>query len=144
MTRGHRFALLIVGLLLLITSSPTNAQQQDTIDTRNVNRLAAFVDMEYPLAAKRARLQGVVVVRVSFDEQGRVASAIGVSGVKLLVDACLENVKRWTFKADSGRNAVIVYDFSIDGACHDDSHSLFRLRHWNSASITVCDPVIVG
>jgi TonB family protein len=144
MTRLHPYTVIASVLLLVATASPL-AQQPDTIDDRDVNRLASFVDMPYPLVARAARIQGVVVVRVGFDENGRVTTAAGVSGARALVDASLENVKKWTFKPRSGKTAVIVYDFSIDGgACHDDSNSAFRLRHWNAASITICSSIIVG
>jgi TonB family protein len=143
MTRLQRYVAIASALLCVAMASP-RAQQQDTIDDRDVNRLASFVDMEYPPVAAAARIQGVVVVRVGFDENGRVTSATGLSGMKILVDASLENVRKWTFKPNSGKSAVIVYDFGIDdGACHDYS-SAFRLRHWNSASITVCSLVIMG
>jgi TonB family protein len=108
-------------------------------------KLAAFADMSYPGVAKSARVQGVVVVRVGLDDRGRVATASAVSGSSALIPDCLANAKKWTFMPNPRKSAVIVYEFRLDeGACHYDSHSLFRLFHFNFASITACAPVIVG
>jgi TonB family protein len=143
MTRHYRYTLLVLALLVVVGARSSRAQE-DTLDDRDV-KLVSFADLDYPGLARSARVQGVVVVRVGLDDQGRVASASGVSGPKVLVDACLANARKWTFKPNARKSAVIIYEFSLDeGACHDASRSLFRLRHFNFASITACTPVIVG
>jgi TonB family protein len=133
------FSLLLAG-----ASGALRAQQDETIEDRDV-KLATFADMAYPVAAQGARVQGVVVVRVGLDDRGRVATTSAVSGNKALIPDCLANSKKWTFKPNPHKSAVIVYEFRLDeGACHDDSHSLFRLLHFNFASITACAPLIRG
>lgn len=120
------------------------AQEGETIDDRDV-KLVSFADLTYPLVAKRARVQGVVVVRVALDDKGRVATASAVSGAKVLAEASLENARKWTFTPNARKTAIIVYNFVLDeGACHDDSPSLFRLQHFNFASITACTRVGFG
>jgi TonB family protein len=144
MTSITRYALVACALLLAGASGAVRAQQDDTIDDRDV-KLASFVDLAYPVVAKSAKVQGVVVVKVSLDNDGRVLTASAVSGAKALIPDTLANARKWTFKPNPHKSAVIVYEFKIDeGACHDDSHSLFRLVHFNFASITACVPVIVG
>jgi len=136
--------LIAFTLLLAAASGTLKAQPDPTIDDRDV-KLVSFVDLEYPVNAKSARVQGVVVVRVGLDDQGRVTSASAMSGAKALIPDSLSNARKWTFKPNVRKSAVIVYDFKLDeGGCHDNSHTLFRLVHFNFASITSCDPVIVG
>jgi TonB family protein len=144
MKRSQFCAFVALVALLASVLGLLKAQENDTVDDRDV-KVVRFVDLAYPVAAKRARVQGVVVVRVGLDNEGGVSMASAVSGAKVLADASVENAKRWTFKPNPRKSAIIVYDFALDeGACHDDSHSLFRLRHFNLAVITACSPVIVG
>jgi hypothetical protein len=92
-----------------------------------------------------ARVQGIVVVKVKFEEDGRVSSAFAISGNKALIPDTLSNARKWRFAPNSQKSVVIVYDFRLtDGACHDNSHSLFQLIHQNFASITACNAVING
>ena len=51
----------------------------------------------YPLAARAARVQGVVLVETLIDEAGNVANARVVRSIPLLDDAALESVSRWQF-----------------------------------------------
>jgi TonB family protein len=101
--------------------------------------------MAYPAIARVARVQGVVVVEVHLDDKGEVISASAISGPKPLTPDCISNAKRWRFKPSAHKKAVVVYEFRLDdGACHDDSHSLFLLHFQNFASITACAPVVGG
>lgn len=84
-----------------------------------------------------AGVQGAVVVKVTLDDDGKVASAFAISGNKTLIPDTLANAKRWRFKSNPQKSAVIVYEFRLtEGTCHDNSHSLFQLIHPNFASIT--------
>jgi len=51
----------------------------------------------YPIAAKRERLSGTVIVEVTVDEKGVVIDARAVCGPDLLVPASIEAARRWTF-----------------------------------------------
>ena len=77
----------------------------------------------YPVFAKRAREQGIVLLRVAVDESGRVAR-IDVeksSGSRRLDSAALAAVKRWRFvPARSGGRAVagialVPINFQLEG-----------------------------
>jgi TonB family protein len=138
------YLLLMVGALLIGVSCVCSAAQQDTLNDQDV-KLVSFEDLLYPPAARMARVQGVVVVKVTLDDDGKVASAFAISGNKTLIPDTLANAKKWRFKSNPQKSAVIVYEFSLtDGACHDNSHSLFQLIHPNFVSITACSPVING
>src|SRR5579863_4542301 len=136
-------ALVTVGLFFIVTSTLSNSQQEPKHD--GDAQLVSFEDLAYPGIARETRIQGVVVVEARLDDKGNVVSASSITGPKLLIPDCLTNAKKWKFKPNPHNSAVIVYEFRLDdGACHDNSHSLFLLRHENFASITACDRVIGG
>jgi TonB family protein len=99
--------------------------------------------LAYPPVARLARVQGIVVIKVTFNDQGEVTSASAIAGRRTLIPHFLANAKKWRFKPGAQKSAVIVYQFKLDdGACQDDSHSLFRLLYGDFASITACAPVL--
>ena len=135
-----KYAWLAFTLLLISASSGVNAQDDETIYSV---QLVSFEDLAYPGIARVARIQGVVVAKAKLDEKGNVVAASAISGPKPSIADCLSNAKKWKFQPNSHHAAIIVYEFRLDGgACHDDSHSLFRLVHENFASIKACAPVI--
>jgi TonB family protein len=136
--------LLLMGTLLIGVSCVCSAAQQETLNDQDV-KLVSFEDLPYPPVARMARVQGAVVVKVTLDDDGKVVSAFVISGNKALIPDALANAKRWRFKSNLQKSAVIIYEFRLtEGACHDNSHSLFQLIHPNFASITACSPVING
>jgi TonB family protein len=138
------YSIVSVGVLLIVTAGALSSQKEDG-GLGDDARLVSFADLEYPGLARVARIQGIVVVEAQLDDKGNVASASAISGAKSLIPDCLSNVKKWKFKPNSRKNIIIVYEFRLDeGACHDASHSLFRLRYENFASITACAPVVGG
>jgi hypothetical protein len=137
-----KYTWLAFTLVLIGASIGLNAQNDETIYSV---KLVSFEDLAYPGIARVARIQGVVVVKAKLDEKGNVVAASAISGPKPLIADCLSNAKKWKFQPNSHNAAIIVYEFRLDdGACHDDSHSLFRLVHENFASITACAPVNRG
>jgi outer membrane biosynthesis protein TonB len=139
------FALSLASIASIARSNaqPTREAEQTLYDEEF--RLASFADMDYPLDARRANVQGVVVVWATLDDDGRVASASAISGPRLLIPHVLANAKKWLFHPNDRKSAVIVYDFRIDqGVCHDALNSLFLLVHYNFATITSCQGVTQG
>ena len=137
---------LLIGAVTVgaATAAAPAAQSDELLDDKDV-KLVSFVDLDYSPIAKSARVQGVVVVRVDLDEQGRVRQAVALSGPNILATDSIANARKWVFKPNARRRAFIVYDFRLEmGVCHDDSHSLFLLQHFNFASIIACAPVISG
>jgi len=60
-------------------------------------RAVKLAKPEYPHAARKSHVSGLVVVRVLIDEQGKVISAQAISGDPLLHDACVEAAKNSRF-----------------------------------------------
>jgi TonB family protein len=52
----------------------------------------------YPLEAKKAGINGDVVVEIKIDEKGRVESARALSGPDALKEAAVEASKKWKFR----------------------------------------------
>ncbi len=137
--------IVIVSLATIFFLVGTLNAQQPGSSHDSDPQLINFEDMVYPPIARVARIEGVVVVQAQLDQAGNVQAVIALSGPNPLVPDCLSNAKKWKFKPNSQKSAIIVYEFTLDeGACHDASHSLFRLRYANFASITACAPVIGG
>jgi periplasmic protein TonB len=67
----------------------SNLQQQ--------SKLMRMVQPAYPLLARRARIQGVVILHIVVDEGGNVIEADVVSGHPLLQEAAVKAVKQWKY-----------------------------------------------
>ena len=101
-----------------------------------------FEPLDYPLVPKLTHVQGAVVVRVKVDSEGKVASAIAVSGPKQLIPDSLSNAKKWRFRPEKSRDVVIVYIFKFEGLCQLPCKSLFSFSPPNLATITTGDAVV--
>jgi TonB family protein len=129
--------LFSIGLVVLLAPAP-RAQHDNPIKDTDV-KVTAFADLTYPPLAAQSRMQGVVVVEVKLDDQGKVVEAEALSGWPLLATSSTENVKKWRFEPNPRKAAVIVYQFRIEGVCHGadaSSHMIFHPP--NFASITDC------
>jgi TonB family protein len=60
-------------------------------------KLIRRVEPVYPALAKRARVQGRVVMQITVDEEGNVTEAKPLSGHPLLNDAAVAAVKQWKY-----------------------------------------------
>jgi protein TonB len=55
------------------------------------------VPPEYPVDAKKQRIEGTVVLQVEIDRQGNVTDAKVVSGHRALVASAIDAVKQWKY-----------------------------------------------
>jgi hypothetical protein len=127
---------IIAGLMLVISLSTAPAQQDVTINDTSV-RVIKLEDINYTGATVNA--QGVVVVRVTLDDKGNVATAKALSGVPILILLSIDNVKKWHFAPNSERVAIVVYNFRVKGFCDDGrwpSQMIFYPP--NFADVTAC------
>ncbi len=70
----------------------------------------------YPEAARRARLEGVVVLECIIDKGGRVDSIKVLRGMPLgLTEAATDAVKKWRFKASTlnGKPVEVIYVLTV-------------------------------
>lgn len=100
--------------------------------------------LDYPTLARQARVQGIVVIHANLDASGRVVSTSAVSGSKALIQVCLSNSTKWQFKPNQPNEAVIIYDFRLEGVCMLPScnRSFFSFRPPNVALITATPPAV--
>jgi TonB family protein len=125
-------------LFFLVCVGPafSTAQQDETIRD-NETALLRFAELEYPKRASQARIHGIVVVRTKLDDSGNVDSATALSGAELLIPECLDNAKKWRFRPNPKKAAVIVYNFELSPALKPGCSS-FVVEPPNFATITTC------
>lgn len=101
--------------------------------------VTSYEEMGYPLAALWGREEGVVVIQLKLDDNGKVISAIPISGYDLLVPSALANARKWRFNTAVSKTAVIVYQFRFaDGECGPTLGQLFVFQKPNIASVVAC------
>jgi TonB family protein len=132
-----RNILVAVCLLAVIPLMCVPAQQEKPISDSDM-KVIDFEDVKYPVLARDTNTQGVVVVRVRLDNDGKVVEATALSGFELLVQECLANAKKWRFKPNARRAAVIVYNFRLIGLCKSSAVSFSTLQEPNFVTITRC------
>jgi Gram-negative bacterial TonB protein C-terminal len=127
---------LVAGLLLVAALSTVPAQRDATISDADV-RVIDLKELKYAGATVNA--QGVVVVRVTLDKDGKVANATALSGAPILAVLSVDNVKKWRFSPNAEKAAIIVYNFRVKGFCNFGpwpSQMIFYPP--NYAEITAC------
>ena|ERR1700732_4307361 len=135
-------SLFMIALLAFCRSSSAKPQQDQIITDKGDVNVVRFEEMEYPHLAYYTHLQGPVAVRVKLDEQGKVSEAVAISGLPLLASPSVENVKKWLFKPNASKTALIIYNYKIlEGRCNRDS-SLFILQGANVATVLACPPLV--
>jgi TonB family protein len=132
-----RRAALAISLLAMTPQGHAQAQQETTISDEDI-RVLDFESLKYPVLAHQTNYQGVVVVRVKLDTDGRVAEATAISGHKLLIPDCLANARKWRFQPNASHAAVIVYNFRLRYGRCKSAGKFFTLEKPNFATITGC------
>ena len=131
-------AVLAVPLRLGSQSASQGGEHQRVNDKDAT--VISFEDMPYPLLACVSSLQGVVVVRASLDQDGKVLSAKAISGPDLLAKDALANIRKWHFDPNGNKTAIVVYEFRlIEGECGGTRGQLFVFRQPNQALVVGCD-----
>ena len=103
----------------------------------------ALMDVTYPPEALIKRVEGAVVLRAHLDDGGGVESVEPISGHELLVRVAVDNLKTWRFAPNTRNQAIVIYDFRIDGSC-SGVHSYYRLLKPNLLSVLSCRPMMEG
>jgi TonB family protein len=143
MKRAITSILAISGLMTLGSFGYCFSTPDTAIYDKDM-RVIDFEDLKYPAIAHSAHIEGVVVIRVELDDEGKVAEALPISGTESLIISALANAKKWRFEPNSKRAAVLVYDFRIEGFCRDNSESGQSIyRPPNFTTITACGKTAV-
>ncbi len=132
---------MVLSLLVTTALLGIRAQQNETISDKDM-RIIDYQDFDYPAIAILAHVQGVVVVRLKLNDQGRVLSAEAISGADVLVRDCVANAKKWKFWPNAKKMAVIIYIFKMPQAACGSVSSFFMFQGVNSVTVTACPPTI--
>ena len=129
-----------LAMCLLATFGGSGSGQNSTINDKDMS-VADFEDMGYPPLARQTRTEGVVVIKVRLDGDGKVADAEALSGAEVLIPSSVSNAMRWRFQPNRKRAAVIVYNFRMaHGACKSQQVLSFSvLQAPNFVTITGCE-----
>jgi TonB family protein len=137
-------SVLVLSLLTFLIGRSVSQQHAVPESQSPLNpgdlRVVHFEEMKYPEIAQRAPNppEGVVIVKVGLDEQGKVSEAKLISGNPILVPDTLANIRKWQFSSSKGRVGIIVYNFRrILGQCGSLT-SLFALQHPNFVTVMGC------
>ncbi|MGD0467119.1 MAG: energy transducer TonB [Terriglobales bacterium] len=76
-------------------------------------KLRTYVAPDYPAAARRAQVQGRVVIQARISESGKVENPQVLSAPPLLRDAALAAVRRWCYEPACLKVAPVAVDYLI-------------------------------
>lgn len=126
-------AMVVMAYGVVVCDGGSGQQSSDG----EIAEVMHFEPMVYPLDARVRSIEGAVVLRASFDGEGRVLSVTALSGAKALVAKSIENLMNWRFASPRGGSAVVVYWFQIRGVCEPPCPSGFEFYPPNVAVITM-------
>jgi TonB family protein len=80
------------------------------------SKLIRSVEPIYPELAKRARVQGIVTLRIAVDEEGNVSDASVINGHPLLNDAAISAVRQWKYSPTllSGKPVPVTATVTVE------------------------------
>jgi len=83
----------LVGMLAL-----ARAEAQEKVDLKSMPQVKSSVQPVYPAEAKKAGVEGMVIVKALVNKEGRIEEAeISRSDTPLLDEAALEAIRQWRF-----------------------------------------------
>jgi TonB family protein len=138
--KAHAEYALLALAVVFTNFMAAKAQQQETV-TDDQMKVVSFEDFSYPPLARNARIEGVVVVKVELDDQGNVTDSTAISGTQPLIPSCLTNSKKWRFRPNPRKTAIIVYDFRVDSGWCQAPGSVFAFHPPNFVTVTTCQSV---
>ncbi|MHB1936752.1 MAG: TonB family protein [Acidobacteriaceae bacterium] len=98
---GGAAAVSMVGTHLTVRAADTAAGKAQVMHVPSgvmASRIVKQVQQKYPEAAKKAKIQGAVVLSVEIGKDGAVENLKVVSGPKALRRSALDAVRQWTYK----------------------------------------------
>jgi hypothetical protein len=138
MNRTFARVLFLSILITLGYLDSVLAQQNQAIDDKDV-AISEYQDVIYPTIAVAGNIEGVVVVRVALDDQRKVLEATALSGTALLIRPSVENAKKLRLESNSKKSAIIVYNFKIQGYCHNGPSAMQTILYPpNLIAVTAC------
>jgi TonB family protein len=128
-------ALLFLSLALLLWTLPLEAAAMSdekavvVADPEGVPQLLEKVNPTYPVEARDAGVQGIVLLKVLVDDQGIPQQIEVIKGHPLLKDSAVTAVKQWRWQPMQIRGqaqsfyATLTVRFALDGDTSDSDES---------------------
>jgi hypothetical protein len=114
------FRRLCIALGFILTSQLAAAAEARWCTITGKRKTDTLV---YPVSARAAHVDGVVVLRVHFSTDGGVLSVESISGPEMLVDPTNERLKSWQFHTDAVGDqpcqSLVVVKYRILPENHD-------------------------
>jgi TonB family protein len=97
----------------------------------------------YPEIARRARVEGAVILDLSVDATGQVTDVRILRGIPLLNDVAVDHAKTWRVQTTSALRKIFVYEFILDvSVCAPVEHSAFRRVTVDHLRLVACSPTV--
>ncbi len=99
---------------------------------------------KYPPIARSARVEGVVILRLTFDAQGKVTAATPLNDSPLLAPSAVAHALTWRLSDyGSRREHVVVYEFSTGNTqCQDEGNVAFWRRDATAVHLDACAALV--
>jgi TonB family protein len=98
---------------------------------------------QYPEIARRARVEGTVILDLSVGATGQVTDVRILRGIPLLNDTAVDNAKTWRVQTTSALRKIFVYEFLLDiSGCAPVEHSAFRWVTVDHLRLVACSPTV--
>jgi TonB family protein len=91
-------SLLLTSLISLASAQEATPQRVQVAAPRMADQIVKKVRPVYPPLARRARIQGTVILKVVINKSGDVENMQLFSGHPMLAPAAIEAVKQWRYK----------------------------------------------
>jgi TonB family protein len=93
-----RKSLLLLSLFLLLAFVPVATQAQDAPPASALRKVRVAPRPEYPVLAHKLSIHGTVQLWVKVSPDGTVREVNVVGGNPILVDTCVNTVKKWRYE----------------------------------------------
>ncbi len=123
---------------VIVPLNSATAQQGVMLNDKDIH-VVHYEKLEYPPAAASDKIEGVVVVKLRLDDDGRVLDAAALSGAPMLSLLAVPNARKWQFSPNPQKAAIIVYNFRIGAGCRRKSpYSQMTFNPPNFVTIVNC------
>ena len=92
-------SLILISLLALAWAFPQESTSpRDVSSAQMADQIVKKIAPVYPAEARRARIQGTVVLQAQISKDGSIQNLQLVSGHPMLAPAAIEAVRQWKYK----------------------------------------------
>lgn len=122
--------LFLAGMVLLLAGWVVPGGKNGDREGSKQGRLIKKIAPEYPLVAKTAKIQGLVVLKIKIDTAGKVETVEIVSGHEKLAPAAVTAVKQWRYEPFrvNGKKTAVEKTVTIQFTLTDEEEKVILPR----------------